>query len=380
MSHSIERQILKGSPPGTRRELVLHRFGPSEAEAKAYIQASLHADEVPAMLVAQHLLDLLKAADAQAAIKGRITVVPYANPLGLSQFVNGVHLGRYNLAGGGNYNRLWPDLCELIQDKLRERLGPDANTNRQLIRLAMKQAVADLQVHSELEHLKQLLAREACDADMVLDLHCDDDALMHLYLTPEHWPAGANLAGDLGCRAVLLAADSGGGSFDEAFSTPWPRLADSYPEHPIPRDACFSATVELRGQADVDDTLAARDARALFGELQRRGFVAGTPSPPAPLQCEATALEACELPKSPASGILSYRVNLGERVAKGDVIADLVDPSHAGDFSNRQEIRAGTEGVLLTRRLHKYVRAGEKLTKIVGTEPLPERKGLLLDD
>ncbi|MFC4351119.1 succinylglutamate desuccinylase/aspartoacylase family protein [Fodinicurvata halophila] len=380
MSHSIERQILKGSPPGTQRELVLHRFGPAEADARAYIQASLHADEVPAMLVAQHLLELLKAADAQAAIKGRITVVPYANPLGLSQFVNGVHLGRYNLPGGGNYNRLWPDLYDLIRDELRGRLGPDANTNKQLIRQAMKQAVTTLQVHSELEHLKQLLAREACDADLVLDLHCDDDALMHLYLTPEHWPAGTDLAADLECRAVLLASDSGGGSFDEAFSTPWPRLADAFPEHPIPRDACFSATVELRGQADVDDTLAAEDARALYRELQRRGLVAGLPSPAKALQCEATALEACELAKSPASGILSYRKNLGERVAKGDVIADLVDPSHYGDTASRQEIRASTDGVLLTRRLHKYVRAGDNLAKIVGTEPLPERTGLLLED
>src|SRR3546814_13289146 len=116
---------------------------------------------------------------------------------------------------------------------------------------------------------------------------------MHLFLIPAHWPAAADLAADLGCRAVLLAEDSGGSSFDEAFSTPWTRLAERFPDYPIP-PACLSGTVELRGRSDVDNATAREDAQALFHSLQRFGVVAGNPpSPPAAL-CEATRLDATD--------------------------------------------------------------------------------------
>src|SRR3546814_8708707 len=63
---------------------------------------------------------------------------------------------------------------------------------------------------SELHSLRLALGGLAADADVVLDLHCDDQSLMHLFLVPAHWPQAAELAADLGCRAVLLAEDSGG--------------------------------------------------------------------------------------------------------------------------------------------------------------------------
>src|SRR3546814_11247046 len=92
--------------------------------------------------------------------------------------------------------------------------------------------LAAQQPGSELHSLRLALASLAADADVVLDLHCDDQALMHLFLIPAHWPAAAALAADLGCRAVLLAEDSGGSSFAEAFSPPWPRLAERFPHYP----------------------------------------------------------------------------------------------------------------------------------------------------
>jgi len=40
---------------GNQTHIHLHRFGPSGGK-KVYIQAGLHADEYPGLLVAQHLL------------------------------------------------------------------------------------------------------------------------------------------------------------------------------------------------------------------------------------------------------------------------------------------------------------------------------------
>ena len=41
--------------PGTERHIHSFHYGPAAPQGKVYIQASLHADELPGMLVAWHL-------------------------------------------------------------------------------------------------------------------------------------------------------------------------------------------------------------------------------------------------------------------------------------------------------------------------------------
>ena len=64
------------------------------------IQAALHADEVPALLVAQALRTQLTALEAQGAVLGEVVLVPYANPIGLAQQLLGQHEGRFDLRDG----------------------------------------------------------------------------------------------------------------------------------------------------------------------------------------------------------------------------------------------------------------------------------------
>lgn len=380
MPRRTERLRLSHGAPGVAREVLVHRYGKSGARPKAYLQASLHADEVPAMLVAHHLVRQLDEAAAAAAIAGEIVVVPYANPIGLAQRVDGVHLGRHELAGGGNFNRNWPDLYALVAERLDGRLTDSPAENVALIRRTLQETLAAREPRDELDSLRLILARLAVDADLVLDLHSDSEALMHLFLIPAHWPLGRDIAAELGCRAVLLAEDSGGGAFDEAFATPWVRLRARFPEHPIP-PACLGATVELRGSADVSDELAEADARALVRALQRHGVISGDPGAPPELLCEATRLDACETLRAPATGIVTYAVELGAQVRKDDPVATLVDPAAESPERARLELRAGTDGLVLSRRNHKFVWSGTTVAKIVGREPLPGRiGGYLLED
>ncbi len=370
---------------GTRQQLLLHRFAPDEARhggghPKAYIQASLHADETPGLLVAHHLLRLLDDAATRGDVTGEIVLVPYANPIGLAQFFDQRLMGRYEFAlAGGNFNRNWPDLAALAAERLDGRLTDDAAGNVAAIRATFRAALAEQRPQSALAALRLALAREACDADLVLDLHCDDLALPHLFLIPQHWPEAQDLAAELAVRAVLLAEDSGGASFDEAFSTPWLRLARRYPDVPIP-PVCLAATVELRGWMDVDDAQAEADARALYRVLQRRGLLAGDPGPLPEPACRATDLAATDSLKAPAAGIVVYKVRPGDRVAKGDPICDLVDPAAEDPADARTHVEATTEGLVLSVRSHRYVAPGMALAKIVGTEPLSHRFGYLLED
>jgi len=379
MSARRDRLPLLSASPGTARELVVQRFGREGARPKVYLQAALHADETPGLLVQHHLHKLLEEADRRGAIAGEIVLVPYANPIGLSQFTNGIHMGRYEQGGSGNFNRNWPDLFDAIVDTVKDKLTDDEAGNVAVIRGAMRQHLESQRPASEMHSLRLALATLACDADIVLDLHCDDQGLMHLYLIPANWPDGAELAADLGCRAVMLAEDSGGSSFDETFSTPWTRLAERFPGYPIPA-ACLSGTVELRGRSDVDDKTAEGDARALFNSLMRYGAVAGDPPPlPKPL-CEATRLDATDTVRSPVGGVVAYAVELGQKVKAGDTIAWIVDPTQPPEKA-RTAVTTQASGLVLTLCAHRYLRPGMVLAKVVGKDPLPSRQGkFLLED
>ncbi|MBY0466263.1 MAG: succinylglutamate desuccinylase/aspartoacylase family protein, partial [Burkholderiales bacterium] len=79
---------------GTQRTLTSLHFGEAGARPKVMIQASLHADELPGMLVAHHLRQHLAQAEANGELRGEVVLVPIANPIGLSQTVLHSQLGR----------------------------------------------------------------------------------------------------------------------------------------------------------------------------------------------------------------------------------------------------------------------------------------------
>jgi len=379
MKRQTTHHRLYDNSPGGQREILVHRYG-TPGGKKAYMHAALHADETPGLLVLHHLVQLLDTAAEDGRITGEIVVVPYANPIGLAQYVNSEHVGRCELGGGGNFNRNWPDFAKLVGDSLDGKLGADADANVATIRAALRDAVEGIAPLSELDSLRKLICGLAIDADIVFDIHCDDDALMHIFMIPQHWPLGQDLAAQLEAHAVLLAEDSGGGSFDEACSTPWVAIQKRYPDKPIP-PACFASTLELRGRGDVNDTLAEKDARALFRSLQRYDLIDGDPGPlPEPL-CDATDLEATDSLKAPCNGVLSYAVDLGQRVKKGDLVAWLIDPAAEDPAKGRTPVHARNDGFILSRRQFKYLPPGQAVCKVVGTEPLPHRTGgYLLED
>lgn len=381
MTKSIERISLGSMSPGTERYVSVHRYGNKGARPKAYVQASIHADEIPGMLAGHHLLRLLDAADQRGDIVGEIVVVPVANPIGLGQIINGSHSGRYELRGGGNFNRQWPDLYVGIREAVEPRLGTDVTANVAAIRAAIIARINRLPTDTELARLKVELARLACDADMVLDLHCDDEALMHVYMQPVHWPEFQDLAAELGARASLLCEDSQANSFDETFSLPWTKLATELGDRfPIPA-ACFATTVEFRGQADVFDELAEADAKGLYRFLQRHGALAGDPGAVPALACVGTDLAATDIVRVNGAGIVAYKVPLGADVKRGDVVAELIDPMADDPAKARTEIRAGTDGLVLSRCLKKLVAPGDGIAMIVGSTKLAHRMaGALLSD
>ncbi|WP_026871256.1 succinylglutamate desuccinylase/aspartoacylase family protein [Inquilinus limosus] len=377
MSKTVRQIPLPSSAPGTSRAITVYGYGQPGARPKAYIQAGLHADELPGMLAAHHLLRRLDALDAAGAIRGEIVVVPAANPIGLSQSVLEYHVGRFALDGRGNFNRHYPDLAPIVAPRIAGQLTDDADRNIRLVRAALLAALAEQQPADETGALRKLLLGLSIDADFVLDLHCDNQAPVHVYLGTPLWPDAEDLARDLRAEVVLLAEDSGDNPFDEANSAPWWVLRKLLGDgHPLP-PACLAATIELRGQADVDDGTAQADAEALLRFLQRRGVVAGDPGPLPEALCGATPLAGNEMLRSPVAGIIAYAQPLGARLRRGDHVADIVDPT-ADPARARTPLHAGVDGVLWSLCIHRLVRPGDIVAKIAGAEPIEGRGSNLL--
>jgi predicted deacylase len=350
------------STPGQRNSLQVLRFGQPGARPKATIQASLHADEVPAMLVAQRLRAQLQALEAAGQLIGEVQLVPYANPLGLAQHTLGQHQGRFHQADGLNFNRFLPELGEAAGDALVGRLGDDAAANTELIRQALRDAAAALNSVHTVVDLKQQLLRLAIDSDIVLDLHCDSEAVMHLYALTPHADLANELGALLGAQAVLLATDSGDAPFDEACSRPWLVLQQRFAPLPVP-PACFSATVELRGEADTSHALAEQDAAAIVEFLRRRGVVGGAVAPLPPALCVPTPLTASEPVTAPQAGVVVFHCAPGDHVAAGAVVADVVDV----DTGAVVPVVAQSAGLLYARVSTRWATPGRRLAKIAGT-------------
>ena len=370
---------LIGDTPGRSTELNYVRIGPVEADKKVYLQAALHADEQPGILILHHLLSMLRAADAAGELNARFVLFPMVNPLGMGDIEFDQHQGRYNRANGVNHNRDWPVLYDAIGDGLAERLGDDAGTNIQRVRERLRAWAESLPQVTAFQQWRRYVIAEACDADYVFDLHCDDDSLVHIFSVPQLADNMQQLADWCGAAATLLAEDSGGGSFDEVWPAIWLRLAAQCGDKPLPLPV-VSCTLEFRGEADTFDALNQRDAENLFGYFQEQGLIGGSLRGEKSKGRVPTDLRATEYLRAPQSGLLAYQVETGDWVEKGDCIADLIQLDGDGAFEARIPLRAGTAGQVISRQLGKYVWAGANVSKIVGEAILESRTGNLLSD
>jgi hypothetical protein len=362
--------------PGTARHLAVYRFGRAGARPKVYVQAGIHADELPANLVAHHLKALLAEAEREGRIAGEIVLVPVANPLGLSNVTMSDHLGRYHQATGQNFNRGWPNVAAEAVNAAAEAAGDDASANTAALREAVGKALGRRSVQSEAQMLQLTLMRLAYDADIVLDLHTDSEAELHLYLDPDQWPAAADLAALLKAPVVMFARRSGEDPFEETVSLPFVLAR----ERGIAVGLPLAVVVEVRGEGDVRHDLAAKDAAALLAFLTHRGAVAGGPVDVPAFAGIAAPFEATQVLRAPRGGILVYLAEVGTMVKPGDPIAEIVDPM-APPGEAVAVVKAETEGRFFARKGERLAWPGAAFGKIHGTRPLAGREpGKLLYD
>ncbi|MEZ2353452.1 succinylglutamate desuccinylase/aspartoacylase family protein [Caballeronia sp. RCC_10] len=345
-----------------------------------YIQAALHAGEVPGLLVVQHLLAALTRLEQDGELIHRVTVSSWANPVGMNQHVMGHLIGRFDLNGTGNFDRQFFDLRPAIEvsSDLTGRGGasdPGIRAWLKQITLARKAAV------DSVEALKLQLLDVGFEHDAVLDLHCDKTAVMHIYSSWEFERRATALARSMKARALILEDEAGGGTFDQAFRDAWRALKRL--DMCADKSTGFAAVVELRGQRDVSDDLAAADAAGLIDFLRSEGIVTGAAVPTDVTDCHAPltfSLNAVSHVATSAAGLICWKQECGAFVERGQTVAEIVD--YGGRIAaGRATIAAPITGFLVARANFHLATVGQRIAMIAGTTALPERvDGSLLHD
>lgn len=205
--------------------------------------------------------------------------------------------------------------------------------------------------------LKATLQKLALDADLVLDLHCDNEGPNYLYMPVELWPHSADLAAALDCAAVLTFEGGTDASFDEAAFRP--HLASGQFERRV------VATVELKGIHDVGPATAQQDGEGIYRFLVGRGVIADTSAAPVgPFTGKGVPQSYVEMVRAPVGGMAFFHVKPGDVVTAGQLIAELIPVP--GDPSAVVPVHAVAPGLVLTRVLARAIRIGDDLVKIVG--------------
>lgn len=352
MQKSVEE--LPGDTEGVVYRLPVYRFAGSSADAPtAYIQAALHAGELPGVVAIHALMPKLRQAEAEGRILGNITVVPAANPVGRAQYLYGDLEGRFHLGTRTNFNRDFP----LLGRPEKNALPP-----------ATPAAAVDVR-------LKRQLVELSVGHDIVLDLHCDDEGVPYLYVPAELWPAMQDCAAAMGVAAVVLWQGSSGAAFEEAAIHPWLQM----PPADARLDRRVVATVELRGQRDVDSAFADSDAEGIYRLLATRGVIADEEAArPKPFTGVAAPIENVEMISMPRAGAILFHVEPGQRVEEGARLATIVHSP--GEPDGSVEVLAPQAGYILTRSMHRSGRAGDDIIKLVGGTRSARPKDGALED
>ncbi|MCH8550314.1 MAG: M14 family metallopeptidase [Natronospirillum sp.] len=359
-----ERIELPAPAPGHTRALTVHTLG--SGPRKAYLQAALHADEWPGLLVLQHVLERLIKLEQAGKLLQRIVIVPYANPVGMNQRLFGYVPGRFDAVTGQNFNRGMSVDPDAVLEKVREQLGSDAEHNDRVMRETLHQMALDNRGDYEIQALHSALLSQSLDANIMLDLHCDDEALPHVFYGDHQRETGKSLGDCLGFPVRLEEDVRGVVAFDGTHTQPWVKVAEATGA-PF-AEPCFAATLELRGSTAVSDELARRDAEGILAFLEQQGYLSDSGASPQPQAHDTVAVNVDQVKviKAADNGLITYRKDMGERVEKGEHIGDIVLLDR--DTPERVPVTAPATGFLFTRTVDYLVYPGSTLGMIASDE------------
>ncbi|MCU8028986.1 M14 family metallopeptidase [Shewanella sp. SM73] len=349
---------------GQALTLPIYHFKPSDDKAngpKVYIQANVHGAEVQGNAVIYQLMKQLEHCD----IRGEITLVPLANPLGINQKSGEFTLGRFDPITGANWNREY--LNHAID--LPTWYGEHAKlSDSELIQAYRSTLVEACQQKLRYEwgittghRLAVNLQIMTHGADIVLDLHTGPKSCKHLYC-PEYDLAAAQF---LSIPYTLIIPNAFGGAMDEAAFCPWWQLSDFAKSQGRDLGVTVSAlTLELASQERVCLEDARVDAQGILAYLSHRGVIAETVAP-AKMQRFGCYLKDYKKYHAPSAGLVEYLAPVGEPLAAGQPLVNLLRMDLYGTADELKTVSLPQDCVPILHFASASVHQGTELYKVM---------------
>lgn len=287
-----------------------------------YIQANMHGAEVQGNAVIYQLLEQLQTLE----LNGDITLVPYANPIGCNQKSGEFTLGRFDPITGVNWNRMYhydSQLPKLMAEQCAHLSSGEIRNTFQHALIASIDAQLEAPAHtlSTGKRIALQLQQLAHQADIVLDLHTGPISTQHLYC-PEYARASAKY---FNIANVLLIPNEFDGALDEAAFCPWWQLKAQLNALDCAFEVPVEAfTVELGSQERIDLSAAKDDADNILTYLNYQGVLQDAPFYPKEMTRYGCMLSDYKTYYAPMGGMVEYLAPLGEPIAAGTPIANIL--------------------------------------------------------
>lgn len=349
---------------GQALTLPIYHFKPSDDKAtgpKVYIQANVHGAEVQGNAVIYQLMKQLELCD----IRGEITLVPLANPLGINQKSGEFTLGRFDPITGANWNREYLNHAIDLPTWYGEHAKLSDSELIQAYRSTLVEACQQKLRHewgiTTGHRLAVNLQIMAHGADIVLDLHTGPKSCKHLYC-PEYDLAAAQF---LSIPYTLIIPNAFGGAMDEAAFCPWWQLSDFAKSQGRDLGVAVSAlTLELASQERVCLEDARVDAQGILAYLSHRGVIAETVAP-AKMQRFGCYLKDYKKYHAPSSGLVEYLAPVGEPLAAGQPLVNLLRMDLYGTADELKTVSLPQDCVPILHFASASVHQGTELYKVM---------------
>jgi predicted deacylase len=357
-----EHLVVAQNASGRNMNVPLYRFVGAKPGPKVYIQSSIHGAEVQGNVVIYHLVQWLRT----LPICGEIILVPNCNPVGTNIKAGEYTLGRFDPVNGTNWNRGYYYDPSIIQE-FAQSIADDESVAS--IKRRFRQQVKDkLQERLDGEwgiglaqRLNLKLQQLAFDADYVLDLHNGPVSTRHIYV-PEYAKSSAGL---FNIPHVILIPQVFSGALDEATFCPWWLLTDLVSaQRKQPIDFAVEAfTLEMGSQEVINFQEGEYDANSILTYLTAKGCLAEPVLLPEKMSRTAVTLDNYKILYSQQGGIVEYVAKPGEFVAKGDLLARVLNVDDLDQENATCEILAPCDLVAILHFPSASILSGTQLYK-----------------
>ena len=289
--------------------------GRDPAAKSAYIQSSMHGSEVQGNAVIAQLLDHF----ADEPPEGDVVLVPNANPYAINQKGAEYTMGRFDPTTGDNWNRAY--MLPVVTVNARQPWDDLVRRYRAGLRAVVQRALKENIPYARRQALT--LESLALAADYVIDLHCANISVRHIY-TPEYALEDARY---FDIPMMLSIPNEFGGALDEAQSCSWWRLwerlhAVGYAGLPPLADLPQGYTLELGGQERISRRDAERDTAGVLNFLRHKGVVSGAARRPG--RNFICPLSGYKVIYARHAGHTEFAPVLGRKVKRGEVLAQTL--------------------------------------------------------